>query len=199
MKLTFEQGKLAVEVARRVVESHVEQDEPVLPDLPEIFNENRGVFVTLSYHPSHELRGCIGYPEPIMPLKNALVDAARSACSRDPRFPPVNPKELRSIVVEVSILTPPKPISVKDPKEYPKKIKIGRDGLIIRRGFSSGLLLPQVPVEFGWDEETFLTHLCQKAGLDMSAWMDKETKISSFEAQIFSETSPEGKVEVKKL
>ena len=194
-----EEGKLAVRIARAVVESHVSRTKFVEPKTPAIFKEKSGVFVTLTKNPGDELRGCIGYPEPVMPLIDALKDAAISACSRDPRFPPVRPEELKRVRVEVSLLTPPVEVSVKKPRDYVSCVKIGEDGLIIQRGFGRGLLLPQVPVEWGWDAEEFLCQCCLKAGLMPDAWLQVGTKIFKFQAEVFSEDQPGGDVKRRTL
>ncbi len=200
MKLTDEQGKKAVHIARRTVDTFVRGRGRYVPEeFPEIFKEKRGVFVTLQKYPGGELRGCIGFPEPVAQLIDALIDSAISAASRDPRFEPVREDELDGITVEVSVLTPPQLLKVKDTQDYPKRISIGRDGLIIRQGFASGLLLPQVPVEWGWDEEEFLSQTCWKAGLPPDAWLDPEAEIYSFQAQIWTEKTPRGEVVKKEL
>jgi len=185
-----EDGRLAVKIARAVVESHVRRTKFVEPKVPDIFKKNYGVFVTLTTFPDDQLRGCIGYPEPVMPLTEALKDAALSACSRDPRFPPVTQDELKKIRVEVSLLTPPEEVKVKKPREYISCVKIGEDGLIMQRGFSRGLLLPQVPVEWHWDAEEFLRQCCLKAGLTPDSWLQEGTKVFKFQAEVFSEDKP---------
>ena len=197
--LTLEEGTFAVKFARAVIENHLSGNELIVENCPEVFNEKRGCFCTLHTYPERELRGCIGIPEPILPLIKALEEAAISAATKDPRFPPVTLEEMDYIVVEVSILTPPELIKVNHPREYLEKIKIGRDGLIIKYGMHSGLLLPQVPVEYGWDVEEYLAHLCLKAGLPPDMWLDENTKIYRFEAQIFEEVEPRGEVIEKKL
>ena len=98
------------------------------------------------------------------------------------------------VVFEVSVLTPPELIQVESPLEYPKKIVIGRDGLILEKGFFKGLLLPQVPVEYGWDAEEYLAQLSMKAGLPPDAWLSKDAKIYRFTAEIFREEEPKGKI-----
>jgi hypothetical protein len=109
-------------------------------------------------------------------------------------------KELDSIVIEVTILGVPERINVDKPKDYPSHIKIGRDGLIVERGFYKGLLLPQVPIEQKWNKEDFLSHTCMKAGLMPDAWLDKkDINISKFTGQIFYETEPRGEIKEKKL
>ena len=196
--MNLQDGEKAVRFARRVIETYVRGEPAPKTDLDSVFKEKQGVFVTIHTYPSHMLRGCIGIPEPIMPLQDALVEAATSA-TRDPRFPPLSERELDNIIIEVTILTPPKLLEVSDPKEYLSKIKIGRDGLIVRKGGYSGLLLPQVPVEEKWDVEEFLANTCMKAWLPADAWLDRNTKIYTFSGQIFTEIEPRGKIEEKPL
>ncbi len=200
MKLTDEQGGKAVKIARSALDEFVGDGRRHEPkDYPRMFDEKRGVFVTLEKHPSHNLRGCIGFPEPVAPLIDALIDAAISAASRDPRFEPVEERELDGIVAEVSVLTPPARVEADRPKDLPGKIKVGRDGLIVRRGRASGLLLPQVPIEQGWREDEFLSQTCYKAGLPPDAWLDPDTEVLSFQGQVWSEESPRGKIVKKEL
>jgi uncharacterized protein (TIGR00296 family) len=192
-------GKLAIKIARATITNHINKQKIPEFGVTGTFKEKSGVFVTINRYPEHSLRGCIGYPEPQFPLIGALTDAAISASSRDPRFPPVNVKELDKIIIEVSILTPPKLIHAKKPLDYVNQIKIGQDGLIIEKGIARGLLLPQVPVEWNWDVRKFLSQTCVKAGLMPDCWFDKETKIYKFSAEIFSETKPNGKVVRKEI
>lgn len=187
-------GEMAVRAARAVVESHVRKKKAPPLDLPESFGEKSGVFVTLTTHPDGDLRGCIGYPEPLIPLADALRDSAVSACSRDPRFPPVKAAELDHIRVEVSLLTPPEEVAVKRPLDLPGSIAVGVDGLILQRGWNRGLLLPQVPVEWGWTAEEFLSQTCVKAGMSPDAWLLEGTKVLKFQAEVFSEEEPRGAV-----
>ena len=191
---SLEEGTAAVKAARKVIEAHVQGKKVGKLEFPKSFDELGGVFVTLNTYPDKELRGCIGYPEPIFALKEAIVDSAKSASTRDPRFRAVTPKELDKLVVEVSLLSKPELVKVAKPKDYLKAVKIGRDGLIVELGMNRGLLLPQVPVEWKWDVHTFLDHTCMKAGLMADAWLDPVTKIYSFTAQVFDETEPNGKV-----
>ncbi len=161
-----------------------------------------GVFVTLENYnkPLYErLRGCIGYPRPIMPLINATINAAIQAAFFDPRFKPLKESELGRVVIEISVLSNPKLLKVEKRKNLPRMIKIGRDGLIIEHGPFSGLLLPQVPVEYKWDSEVFLMEACMKAGLPPDAWLDEETKVYVFQAVIFTEVKPNGDVVLRDL
>ena len=198
--LPISQGQYLVSLARQSIEGYLANGKKVMPTRADgSLSEKRGVFVTLENHPSHDLRGCIGYPLPIKELALATVDCALSAAFDDPRFPPVEKSELGKIVIEVSVLSVPEQVHVKKPEEYLKKIKVGRDGLIIHYGYSSGLLLPQVPVEWNWNEEEFLCQVCEKAGLPRNMWQSPSARISSFSAQIFSEKTPGGAVVQKKL
>ena len=149
------------------------------------FSFNSGVFVTLNN--ADGLRGCIGFPMPDKKLSHGIIDAAIAAATEDPRFSPVKVNELNDIVFEVTVLTPPVEITVNDPMEYLEKIKVGRDGLIISNSFSSGLLLPQVPVEYGWNVEEFLQHTCEKAGLEKDVWKNEKVKIEKFEGIVYKE------------
>lgn len=195
---TLEEGALLVKTARRTIEIYLREGKPP-PALkvPPKLKEPYGVFVTLTKH--DELRGCIGHPMPTMPLIDAVIDSAVSSATRDPRFSPVEPDELSEIEVEVSVLSKPEPLKAKNPSDYPSLIVIGRDGLIVERGGYAGLLLPQVPVEWEWDAEEFLSHACMKAGLTPDAWLDKNTRVQKFSAQVFREKKPGGEVEERRL
>lgn len=188
--MTPEEGQFALRTAREVIEKWVRKGEKIRVDkYPESFGDKRGVFVSVHTYPKRELRGCIGYPEPVMPLIDALVSAAISA-THDPRFPVLKRTELPNIVIEVSILTKPKEINVENPSEYPKKVVIGKDGLIVRKRHFSGLLLPQVAEGWKWNPEEFLMQTCAKAGLPPDEWRSGLCKIYSFRSQIFSENRP---------
>jgi uncharacterized protein (TIGR00296 family) len=196
--LSLDEGIKAVTFAREVIEQYVKNNSTPSTDLKGSFTEKQGAFVTIHTYPDHDLRGCIGIPLPIMPLKEAIVEGAKSA-TRDPRFPPLDESELSNIIIEVTILTKPELIDEGQPQDYLSNIEIGRDGLIVEQGFFKGLLLPQVPVEQGWNKEEFLSHTCMKAGLMPDAWFDKNTKISKFSGQIFTELRPRGEIKEKKI
>lgn len=198
--ISVEQGTYLVSLARKSIEGYFATGKKIVPDKATgVFSEKRGVFVTLESYPQHELRGCIGYPLPVKDLTSSVVECSLSAAFDDPRFPALEQQELARCTIEVSVLTVPEEIIVKDPAEYPKKIKVGRDGLIINYGYSSGLLLPQVPIEWNWNETEFLSHLCEKAGLPKKMWQSPSVSISRFEAEVFCESKPGGKVSLKKL
>ena len=191
--LSLTEGTKAVQFARQILQDYVKHDKTSSQNLGSSFHDQQGVFITLHTFPGHELRGCIGIPLPVMPLQDAIVESAQSV-TRDPRFPPLIASELHAVLVEVTVLTKPEQIKVKHPQEYPIHISIGRDGLIVEQSFYKGLLLPQVPIEQGWDAEEFLSYTCMKAGLPPDAWFDKNTKISKFQGQIFTETTPLGPI-----
>jgi len=134
-------------------------------------------FVTLTKN--GRLRGCIGYTEAVAPLFKVVQECAVAAATEDPRFPPVSPEELPSLRVEISVLTPLFPIR-------PEEVVIGTHGLMVAQEGMRGLLLPQVPVEWGWDRERFLDQVCVKAGLPSSAWRQGET-LRAFTAEVFGE------------
>ncbi|KAF6243593.1 TIGR00296 family protein [Nitrosopumilus sp. b1] len=195
--LTDDDGELIVKASRKIVTHYLNNESFEFDDsFKKKFSFISGIFVTLMKQ--NDLRGCIGYPISDKELYTTLEDSAVAAATKDPRFPPLTKEELTEINFEVTILSEPEKISVNNPKEYPSKINIGKDGLIIKSSFSSGLLLPQVPIEYGWNEEEFLEHTCQKAGLEKNSWLSKDVTIEKFQGIVFAEESPNGKV-VRKL
>jgi hypothetical protein len=191
--ITEQEGQLLVSTARKIVTEFVSTGQRLAlgKDVEAKLSFAAGIFVTLNS--KKDLRGCIGFPLP-KNLAQALPEAAIAAATEDPRFSPVNTSELNDITFEVTVLTPPQEIKVNDNFELPSKIKVGRDGLIIKQGHNSGLLLPQVPVEYDWDEQEFLNHTCQKAGLPSDCWTQKQTRLFSFEGIVFKEEKPNGKI-----
>jgi uncharacterized protein (TIGR00296 family) len=194
--LSLEEGTLAVKMARRVIEEYVRTNRVPKVELPPSFDDLSGVFVTLKE--DGDLRGCIGYPYPDLPLSRALVDAAVQAATQDPRFPRVRGAELDRIAVEVTVLSEPEPLKAK-PMDRPKHITIGRDGIIVEYGLYRGLLLPQVPVEQGWGPEDYLEYGCLKAGISPDMWVDERTKVYIFQGQIFQEKTAGGEVVEEKI
>ena len=192
IQLSDSDGVFLVKTARMAVTEFLSNGNRLKleSEYKEKFSFNSGVFVTLN-NPDG-LRGCIGFPMPDKKLSHGIIDAAISAATEDPRFSPVKTNELNDIVFEVTVLTPPAEIVVTDPTEYLRKIKVGRDGLIIKHSFSSGLLLPQVPIEYDWSVEEFLQHICEKAGLERDTWKNESIKIEKFEGIIFKEETPNG-------
>ena len=203
-QLTQEEGGFLVKLARRAVEEYLTTGKILkMPsDVSTKLMERCGVFVTINSverDGGHELRGCIGLPYPTKMLAEAVIESTISSATQDPWFYPMKADELDQVVFEVSVLTPPEPVKVEKPREYCSKIKVGRDGLIIERGYYKGLLLPQVPVEWKWNEETFLCQCCIKAGLTPDSWLLKDTKIYKFQAIIFEEATPKGKIIRKEI
>lgn len=202
-EITDEQGIFLVKLARKAVEQNLRDGRTISPpgNTPSNLMELCGVFVTLNKIAGEgkKLRGCIGFPHPTHPLVRATIEAAVESATRDPRFHRVTTEELEDIVFEVSVLTPPELIEVDSPRDLPSMIKIGEDGLIVERGYYRGLLLPQVPVEWSWDEQDFLCQCCLKAGLAPDSWLLGGTKIYRFQAIIFEEISPRGPVNREKL
>ena len=201
-QLSLDEGNYIVHLAREAIETTLRTKMQFRPrNIPQKLQAHCGVFVTLNKVKgnTHELRGCIGYPFPVKPLAEAIVESAVSAALNDRRFQPVIFSEMDSIIIEVSVLTPPEIIKVEDPKDILNHIEIGRDGLIISRGSNRGLLLPQVPVEYGWGQEEFLEQSCVKAWLPRNSWLSKDTEVSKFQAIIFSEETPRGTIKHKEL
>ncbi|MBT3406936.1 TIGR00296 family protein [Candidatus Woesearchaeota archaeon] len=185
--LSLEQGTKLVNLAKISIASYFTGEAPNLDEYKKEFSEEQGVFVTLTIN--KELRGCIGFPESPFPLYKGVFNAAKAAAFEDPRFPSLSEEEWPSVAVEISILTVPKKIDVNTPEDYLNEIKVGRDGLIVRNNSTSGLLLPQVPLEYEWTELEFLQHTCVKAGLEMNAWKDLDNKVYKFQAQVFTEVN----------
>jgi uncharacterized protein (TIGR00296 family) len=178
--LTDEEKRELLKIARTTLEKHI-RGEKIPEFLPKTqrLKEKRGVFVTLKKH--GELRGCIGYVEGIKPTYEAVKENAINASTNDPRFPPVRPEELKDIDIEITVMTPLEKIT------DPQKIEVGKHGILIRRGWNQGLLLPQVATEYGWNREEFLAHTCMKAGLPVNAWKEKGTEIYIFSGEVFGE------------
>jgi len=198
---TTEDAKILIDLARKAIESVLKGERLEVPEwIKERYSQPMGVFVTLKNRINHQLRGCIGLPYPVLPLWEAVIDAAVSAAFKDPRFIPIRSlDELENTILELTILTPPKEVEVPDKRLLPEVIKVGRDGLIVEALGRSGLLLPQVPVEYGWDEKMFLAQTCVKAGLPPDCWLWPETKVKTFQGKVFEELEPHGEVVEKPL
>ena len=201
--LTQTEGELLVHTARHAISTYL-LDRKIIPTPNESTQRLRaksGVFVTLNtVKPTHELRGCIGFPYPEAPLIDSTIRAAVYAATEDPRFPPVALKEFNeSVAVEVTALTQPKPLETKDRKKLPDMISVGVHGLIVEGMGTSGLLLPQVATEWNWDSSEFLTNCCMKAGLPPDSWLLDGVKVKVFEGEIFEELEPAGKVRRKAI
>jgi AmmeMemoRadiSam system protein A len=177
--LTEDEQRTCLKLARQALEHYLRTGDLLRsPVKSGPLKDKRGAFVTLNV--DGELRGCIGYPLPVKPLDETIIEMAVAAASRDTRFDPLSAAEMARLRIDISVLGLPEP--VQDPKE----VEVGRDGIIISKGYHKGLLLPQVPAEHGWDRETFLRHGCLKAGLPPDEWK-KGARIEIFTAQVFSE------------
>ncbi len=194
--LTPEERRRAIEIARGAIGRALGPAPPADPSLPlrseslpPVFDERRGVFVTLKQLPSDDLRGCIGYALPVLPLRVGLPRAAVAAALEDPRFPSVRPTELPRLRVEVSVLTVPVDLDGTAPEARRREVRVGRDGLIVDGFGQSGLLLPQVGPEQGWSAEELLEGTCEKAGLRRDAWQRPEVRVRRFEAEVFGESA----------
>jgi len=181
MQLEDKQKRELLRIARSSIESVLREiSEP--PDITRsaLLDEPRGVFVTLRRQ--GELRGCIGYVEPRLPLARAAQEVAVKAATEDPRFLPLSLEELATTQIEISVLSPL--VKVDDPQA----IEVGKHGLVIDAGYARGLLLPSVPLEYHWTREEFLDHTATKAGLPADIWRTGRVRIFSFTTETFSET-----------
>lgn len=180
-RLTRVERRRLLTIARRAVAAKLRRETLSLDDVPLTAELERpaGVFVTL--RDREELRGCIGVLEAREPLYRAVASAAVSAAFGDPRFPSVTTEELEGLCFEISVLGPFETVASVD------EIVVGVHGLIAREGFRAGLLLPQVPGEWGWSREEYLDHLCLKAGLPPGRWRSGTVALEKFTAEVFSE------------
>jgi AmmeMemoRadiSam system protein A len=172
-----EERDVLLRLARRAIDSAIDGSEldlhPPNPHLAEV----RGAFCTLHLH--DKLRGCIGYVIPTHSLYRTVAETARAAAFDDPRFRSVTAEETPDLKVEISVLSVLRPIR-------PEEVQVGVHGLVITQGGRRGLLLPQVPVEWGWDRDTFLAQTCLKAGLPSDAWQ-QGAELQAFTAEVFSD------------
>ena len=179
--LSAEDKRTLLHLARQTLNDYLTkgQQPDFKPTLPAL-TEQRAAFVTLRVRETGDLRGCIGEVMAREPLWECVRNMAVAAATEDPRFRPVTSDEVPGLHIEISALTPMKPIK-------PEEVVVGRHGLMIVKGFDRGLLLPQVPAEQGWGREEFLRGLCHKARLPSNAWKDKDAQLYSFEAEVWGE------------
>ena len=189
-------GEKLVKLARKAVEKYLNESVVINADNSYGLTQKAGVFVTLNYlsNDKEYLRGCVGFPLAEKTLHQSVIEAAIAAATQDPRFEPIDKKDIENIIFEVSVLSPPEKIEVQNPKDYKNHIKIGRDGLILKCKYGSGLLLPQVPVELNWDIDEYLANICYKAGAPPDAWLMPESQLYKFRAIIYKELEPNGNV-----
>lgn len=185
--LTEAQGEYLLLEARKTIQKRLSGEKEIPreeKDLPEVFNEKRGTFVTLTARGN--LRGCIGHIMPQESLIEGIRENAINAAFRDPRFSPLTQEEWKNVQVEISILTEPKPLAHRGGKDLLNKLNPGIDGVIIKKGFHQSTFLPQV-----WDQlpdkKAFLNHLCLKAGLEGNAWEKGDLEVSTYQVQAFEE------------
>ncbi len=198
-EVNLKDGSFLVHLARKAVEEKLYHNKIVKPpeNTPKYMYRPGMVFTTIEKKVSsghYMLRGCIGFLSPIYALVEATIRSAIEAAINDPRFPPMKPDELDNVVFEVTVLSIPIEIKETKPEKIMEQIVIGRDGLVIEKGFFKGTLLPMVPIEYCWDTETFLAETCLKAGLEPSCWLDRNTKIYRYEGRAFKEKDPGGEV-----
>jgi AmmeMemoRadiSam system protein A len=172
-----EERQLLLRLAHDAIESLVLGRHPPVQATAQHLEEPRGVFTTI--YRNGELRGCVGYVLPVSPLYQAVIETARAAASQDTRFVPVTADEVKDLRVALSVLSPLRPILAEE-------VEIGRHGLVVSMGGRRGLLLPQVPVEHGWDRVVFLEQTCRKAGLFPDAWK-AGAMLESFTAEVFGD------------
>ncbi len=189
LSLSKEEKKLFIKLARNEIEKHLgiketEVSEKELKGFEIFFSKDYGSFVTL--HINKNLRGCIGYIQPVTILHNQIRMCAKAAAFEDPRFYPLTKEEYPLIDVEISILSPIVKVDSLD------EIVVGRDGLIIQHSIFQGLLLPQVATENNWTKEEFLSHTCLKAGLPSDCWKRNDVIIKKFSAYVFDEKEFKG-------
>lgn len=177
MSLSEKDKAFLKQLAKDAIEAKLFKKKLEYREIPESLKHKQGAFVTIKK--KGELRGCIGYIQGFLPLYETVEKMAQHAAFNDPRFDALRPEELKDIEIEISVLSPLKKIENID------EIEVGKHGIYIEKGFYSGLLLPQVATEYGWDRKTFLEHTCYKAGLDKDAYKDKDTNIYIFTAEVF--------------
>jgi AmmeMemoRadiSam system protein A len=175
-----EEHEFLLQLAHRAIDAALDHRRLDLTPPSSHLAEPRGAFTTLHLH--GKLRGCIGYVLPKHSLFQTVAETAQAAAFDDPRFAPVTPEETPALTVEISVLSPLQPIQ-------PDGVVVGVHGLVVTKGGSRGLLLPQVPVKWGWDRETFLSQTCLKAGLPSESWR-QDADLQAFTAEVFGEDAP---------
>lgn len=185
--LSEDEGRYLLRLARHTIEQALDipTEPPASPPPSELLNQFGAAFVTLNKR-NGELRGCIGSLTAHRPLVQDVSANAHAAAFEDPRFPPLTRGELPDVIIEVSVLTSPEPLTYADPKDLVAKLRPDVDGVVIERGWHRATFLPQV-----WDQlpipEEFLAHLCYKAGLPANAWRQGELEVSTYQVQEFVE------------
>ena len=202
-ELGFREGEYLVRLARRSVEYYFKHSRlmPAPRDAPPLLWRPGAAFVTImTFHGynARELRGCIGYVKPVKPLVETVIDVAVQAAFNDPRFPPMTVDELGRVTFEVTVLGPLEPLP-RSPSGRLEGFTIGRHGLVASKSYMQGLLLPDVPLEYLWDKETFLAETCVKAGMPPYCWLDESVEFYRFAGRAWRERVPLGDVEERDL
>jgi uncharacterized protein len=195
---SVDDGKILIAAARDSIEQYVTHHKINRHEIDQKiakFNHQYGVFVTIEHYMTKTLRGCIGFPRPVAPLRISLIDAAIAAATEDPRFVPVSHHEFEDMIIEINILSELEQIKASTADSRKRQVKVGRDGLVIEYGYSSGLLLPIVAVEQNWTATDFLENICIKADLPEDTWKRKDVTLYKFTSQVFRELSPRGPIE----
>jgi len=191
VKIKLKDGRAMVKFARKAIESHFTGAETKAPgSIKDILKKDKGIFVTLRIYPGRKLRGQMGYVDGVMELSRSLPEVAESAAVRDYRFPPLRKSELKTTLIEVSMLTEQELVE-GDP---PKKVKIGKHGLLVSDGKSKGILLPQIAVDRGWSPKEFLSRTCMRGNIESDAWQNQGTEVYTFMTETFAEEEPGGKI-----
>ena len=178
--------KELLKLARSIIAAELINGEEIYyPEkISKSLKQKRGCFVTL--HKNNNLRGCIGNIEPLSSLISCVKENAINAAFRDPRFPPLKADELAEIEIEISVLTVPEPLSYKDSDDLKSKLKPGIHGVILSKGMQKSTFLPQVWEQLP-DKESFLSHLCLKAGMDGDLWEKEKLDIKTYEVEFFTD------------
>ena len=202
-ELTLPDGVFLVKLARKAVAEYLSRGRIIRPpdDTPSKLLKFGMTFTTILKVTGvgRELRGCIGYLEPTEPLAVNVINSAIAAATQDPRFPPMELHELKHVIFEVSVLSRSRVVEVDNRWRATNEVTIGVDGLIVEYGIYKGLLLPEVPVEYCWDSETFLSETCLKAGMPPDCWLSNQVRIMKFTAKTFKEVEPGGTVVIRNL
>ena len=178
--LTADERRALLAAAREAIAAHFHRRRPELPPAGGGLAEKSGAFVTLHRRSDGDLRGCVGLLRSDAALLHTVARMAVAAATEDARFEPVGERELGSLSVEISVLSPLAPIR-------PEDVEVGRHGLLVSSDDRRGVLLPRVPVDQGWDRESFLEQTCRKAGLSTDAWKEPGTVLQGFTATVFSD------------
>ena len=177
--LAEQERRVLLQTAREAISARLSMRKPSFSLPTPALSTHCGAFVTLKA--AGKLRGCIGHTTASRPLMETVKEVALSSAFEDPRFPPLRAEEWNTVKIEISVLSPFQRITDTG------SIQVGVHGILVRRGFHSGLLLPQVATEHGWQRDAFLSHTCQKAGLPADAWKSPDTQIEIFSALVFHE------------